>query len=152
MPDEKRFPRQRSDILGSSASIIFQSAYTTMSNGATFRWRTVVEVAAISAVIYFLLGTPGLRGSSLTGKTSSSLEQTLQDEPVARAKSDRLVYPEPNLTCDRHDFEIHVFSTSPLVIYVDGFLSERETEHLIEVRYRIIAKLQPNDCNRIDLQ
>ena len=100
------------------------------SDNATFRWRTVLEVAAIAGVIYFFLGTPGLQGS-LTAQ-SSSFEK---DVPVSKASSDELVYPDPSLECGRHEYEVHVFSTSPLVVYIDGFLSENEAQHLIDLRY-----------------
>lgn len=96
----------------------------------SFRWRTILEVAVISIVIYVFLGTPGLPSSS-GGESSSNG----RDIPVARAKTESLVYPDKNLQCPRHDFDIHVFSASPLVIYIDGFVSEEEAEHLVDIRH-----------------
>ena len=95
----------------------------------SFRWRTVLEVAVISIVIYVFLGTPGLPSSS---KSESSIEK---DVPVARAKTESLVYPDKNLKCPQHNFDIHVFSTSPLVVYIDGFVSDSEAEHLVDIRF-----------------
>ena len=94
----------------------------------SFRWRTVLEVAIISIVIYVFLGTPGLTNSS-GGKSPSKI-----DIPIARAKTESLVYPDRNLECPRHAYDIHVFATSPLVIYIDGFLSEEEAQHLVDIR------------------
>ena len=98
-------------------------------SGQSFRWRTVLEVAVISVVIYVFLGTPGLpsqlRGTSSTGR----------DVPIARAKVESLVYPDKDLKCLRHDFDIHLFSASPLVIYIDGFLSDKEADHLVDIRH-----------------
>ena len=97
----------------------------------SFRWRTVLEVAVISIIIYIFLGTPGLPGSSSESKSASNQK----DVPLhARAKIESLVYPEKGLKCPKHEFDIHVFSASPLVIYVDGFLSAEEAEHLVDIR------------------
>ena len=100
-----------------------------MSSSPSFRWRTIVEVGVISAVIYIFLGTPGLRLSSSEKSTTHS------DVPIAKAKTESLVYPSKDLECPRHDFDIHIFSTSPLVVYVDGFLGDQEAEHLIGIRF-----------------
>ncbi|KAK5165952.1 uncharacterized protein LTR77_008876 [Saxophila tyrrhenica] len=93
-----------------------------------FRWRTIVEVAAISIVIYIVLGAPGL-------KTPSHIESTSeQDVPIARARAESLVYPDwKDLKCSKHGVDMHIFSTQPLVIYIDGFLSGDEVEHLVDI-------------------
>lgn len=99
-----------------------------MSN-QPFRWRTVVEVAVIAVVIYVLVGAPGL-STSLQGDSSPA-----QKVPVAKAKVESLVYPDKDLKCPEHEFRIHIFSTSPLVVYVDDFVSEAEARHLVDTRY-----------------
>ena len=94
-----------------------------------FRWRTILEVAVISIVIYVFLGTPGL-------KTPAQHEPSVEEDvPVARAKAETLVYPDMmNLKCAKHELDMHVFSTDPLVIYIDGFLSDSEAQHLVAIR------------------
>ena len=105
-----------------------------MSNQpASFRWRTIVEVAVIGVVIYIFLGTPGLHSSS-TSETPAH-----DDIPVGRAKVESLVYPDKDLRCLKHEFDVHIFSTSPLVVYLDGFLSEAEADHLVDIRYLSIC-------------
>lgn len=99
-----------------------------MSGQPSFRWRTIVEVVVISAVIYLFLGTPGLRSSSTVKSTTHG------DVPVAKAKVESLVYPNKDLECEKHDFGIHIFSTNPLGVYLDGFLSDQEAEHLVDIR------------------
>ena len=99
-----------------------------MSN-QQFRWRTVVEVAVISVVIYVLAGAPG-RPASLKG-TSTDHERV----PVAIAKTENLVCPAEDLQCSKDAYDTHIFSRSPLVIYVDGFLSEAEADHFVDIRY-----------------
>lgn len=95
--------------------------------GQAFSYRTVLEVAAISIVIYILLGAPGLSSTKIEPATTS-------DVPTAKAKVEHLVYPSKGLQCPRHDYDIHIFSTNPLVLYVDGFLSNAESDHLISLR------------------
>lgn len=94
-----------------------------------FRWRTILEVAVISVVIYVFLGAPGL-------KTQPQHEPSNEEDvPVARAKAETLVYPDMmNLKCAKHQVDMHVFSTDPLVIYIDGFLSDAEAQHLVAIR------------------
>lgn len=94
-----------------------------------FRWRTIVEVAIVAVIIYLAIGSPGL---SSTENSSQSNEDNV---PSARAKVETLVYPDRDLRCTEHIFDVHVLSTSPLVIYIDGFVSEAEAQHLIDIRY-----------------
>ncbi|EME48959.1 hypothetical protein DOTSEDRAFT_67862 [Dothistroma septosporum NZE10] len=94
--------------------------------GESFRYRTVVEVAGIAIILYVLLGAPGLY-------SSGNDRTTQQDVPVAKAKVEQLVYPSPMLKCERHDYGTHIFSTSPLVVYIENFLSEQEVQHLIDL-------------------
>jgi len=95
---------------------------------AAFRWRSILEVAAVAAIIYVFLGTPGLEKVFPSGGKKI-------DTPKARPKIESLVYPEKDLQCASHGYEVHVFSTRPLVIYIDGFLSDEEAGHLVEIRW-----------------
>lgn len=110
--------------------LYFLSTANLSSTMATqsFRWRTVLEVAVISIVIYIFLGTPGFPKSS----KGNSLGEA--DLPIARAKIESLVYPTKDLSCKNHEHDIHIFSTNPLVLYIDGFLSDREAQHLVNIR------------------
>ncbi|TKA80630.1 hypothetical protein B0A55_01868 [Friedmanniomyces simplex] len=93
---------------------------------STFRWRTPLEVAAISTIIYILLGTPGL-------PTWIWPDNTPVHEASPRAKVESLVYPDPGLQCPEHNYQVHIFSTTPLIIYIDNFLSPEEATHLIDL-------------------
>jgi len=44
------------------------------------------------------------------------------------------VYPDPDLECPEHGYNVHIYSVKPLVIYVDGFLSSEEADELVELR------------------
>lgn len=52
---------------------------------------------------------------------------------------DSFISPEDDVpfSCAEQEerYKVHIFSRVPLVIYIEGFLSEEETEHLIRVRY-----------------
>lgn len=102
-----------------------------MSAPQEFRWRTIVEVAVLAAAIYAFLGAPGLDGRSLL---SSSPGSRKAETPKPRGKIESLVYPSKDLKCPEHIYDIHIFSTSPLIIYVDGFLSNEEADHLVDIR------------------
>lgn len=92
-----------------------------------FRWRTILELTTISAVVYFFLGAPGLSGVL---KSSGRHVAT----PKALVRPESLVYPNTDLQCKEHGYDIHVYSTKPLVIYIDGFLGGQEAEQLVELR------------------
>lgn len=106
-------------------------------------YRTALEMAIISMVIYILVGAPGISSlSSSSSSSSSSHDNSNSDSATSglfsnsdkKVKIEHLVYPSKNLTCPKHDYTTHIFSTSPLVIYIEDFLSAEEVEHLIEVR------------------
>lgn len=104
----------------------------------SFRYRTIIEVAAISLVIYFFLGTPGLSSSRTPSSPLPPSTSNIQDEdvPEAKAKIEALTTPDPNLQCPPHAFKnVHVFSSTPLVVYIDGFLSEEEADHFVDISF-----------------
>ena len=96
---------------------------------SSFRWRTVLELAAIVSVIYIFLGSPGLSGS-LT--TSGEKKNVVKPKPHIRP--DALVYPDPDLQCPEHGYDVHIYSAKPLVIYIDSFLSHAEADALVDLR------------------
>jgi prolyl 4-hydroxylase len=94
----------------------------------SFRWRTVLELAAIVSVIYIFLGAPGLSGSL----TSGEKKYVVKPKPHIRPES--LVYPDADLECPEHGYDVHIYSAKPLVIYIDNFLSHEEADALVDLR------------------
>jgi prolyl 4-hydroxylase len=94
----------------------------------SFRWRTILELAVIGAVVYFLIGAPGL------SDVISSSKKGVVPAPKIHLKPDSLVYPDLNLDCAKHTYDIHIFSAKPLIVYIDGFLTESEADALVEQR------------------
>lgn len=90
-----------------------------------------MEIGVISAIIYVFLGAPGFPAS---GEHKTVLDSEV---PRARAKVENLVYPNLELQCSEHRFDIKVFSTRPLVIVIDDFLSADEVHHLVDIRFDI---------------
>ena len=88
----------------------------------------MIEIAVIAAIMVFFLGQDQLKAST---KAILGAEQKVS---TATAKIESLVYPEKDLRCSKHEYGVHVFSTAPLIIYIDGFLSDDEAEHLIHIR------------------
>lgn len=101
-----------------------------MANQQSFRWRTIIEVGLISAIIYFFLGFPGLPRST---KNSASVLKDVRPSPGSTARVESLVTPRPGLQCSPHEYRIHVFSSTPLVIYIEDFLSPTEADHLVSI-------------------
>jgi len=91
----------------------------------------VVEVCIISAVIYILLGAPGF---PLSFTSTFTLSENDKADSGTQTKIESLVYPSPNLSCPTHQYTVHLLSGAPLVVYIDGFLSEAETNHIVSIR------------------
>lgn len=102
-------------------------------SGSPFKWRTAIEYAIISVVIYFLVGAPGFPKHLLTD-TNSSTTTAARSTAVSHVKLDNLVYPAKDLQCPDHKYNIRIFSASPLIIYIENFVSEDEAAHLVQLR------------------
>jgi prolyl 4-hydroxylase len=118
-----------------------------MSNPQPFRWRTILEVGLISAVLYVFLGGPGFPSGLLNSDSGSTVDTPV---PKARAKVENLVYPDRSLTCAVHKYDIRIFSETPLVILIDNFVSEAEANHLTSIRY-VFSPLEHYLQQRIDI-
>jgi hypothetical protein len=94
----------------------------------SFRWRTILEVTVIASVIYFFIGAPGLSDVLSSGKKG------VVPAPKIHLKPDSLVYPDLDLDCAKHTYDVHIFSAKPLIVYIDGFLTESEADALVELR------------------
>ncbi|KJX96027.1 oxidoreductase like protein [Zymoseptoria brevis] len=95
--------------------------------GQSFRYRTIVEVAVISIVIYIFLGAPGFPAS--TTKVPSIPKANSKGLP----KVENLVYTSRELVCPPSHYDAHIYSTAPLLIYIENFLSHSEADHLISL-------------------
>jgi prolyl 4-hydroxylase len=99
-------------------------------NSQLYHPATLLQYAVILAAIYVFLNGPF---SGVSQGQSSSDES--YDIPLSQEKADQLVYPDTGLQCDTHPYNVHIFSRSPLVIYIPNFISKVESKHMIEIRY-----------------
>ena len=50
---------------------------------------------------------------------------------------------QPAIECPPDTYSIHILSKSPLVIYIEDFLSTTDRRHLLDIRYYPISLLLP---------
>jgi prolyl 4-hydroxylase len=96
---------------------------------------SLLQYAVLGLVGYVLAGAPLL--SILFG--SSSKKHPSQQ--FTGDQSDSLVVPDQNLSCPFHGYNVHLFSHEPLVLYLAGFLSDEEAEHVVRMRYENYSSL-----------
>lgn len=99
----------------------------TSSNSNGFR----LGLEYLIPLAFLLLIAGGPIQQFLFGDRSSSLLST-NEAPVLDAE--KLVVPDASLRCPHHSYETHILSTEPLVVYIPGFLSDAEADHLVEIR------------------
>jgi hypothetical protein len=88
---------------------------------------SVVQYTVFGVFAYILAGAPLLSiFSSDSGvvKTQLSFDQ-----------AETLVFPEKVLKCPEHKYAVHILSRDPLVVYIEGFLSHEEAEHVVTMRW-----------------
>lgn len=90
---------------------------------------TLLQYVAILSAIYVFFNAP-FAGVSQDRSTS---EESF-DIPLSQEKAEQLVYPDSVLQCEPHSYKVHIFSRSPLIIYIPDFLSKVESKHMIEIR------------------
>jgi len=102
-----------------------RSMASSNSNGFRLGLEYLIPLA------FLLLIAGGPIQQLLFGDRTSSLLST-NEAPVLDAE--KLVVPDANLACPPHSYETHILSTEPLVVYISGFLSNTEADHLVEIR------------------
>jgi prolyl 4-hydroxylase len=61
-------------------------------------------------------------------------QQKSTRQQILRFNESFIAADEP-LSCPPHGFSTHILSHEPLIIYIEDFLSEKESEHLLKIRY-----------------
>jgi prolyl 4-hydroxylase len=46
-----------------------------------------------------------------------------------------LIASDEPLSCPDHSYNTFILSHEPLMVYIEGFLSEEERKHLLKIRY-----------------
>lgn len=89
--------------------------------------RTTLEYTAIIALLVALFG--GSKIQSLFGADSD----THHESRVSQDQLGSLVYPDKDLHCPNQPLDIHIFSRSPLIIYISNFVSDEDSKHLVDI-------------------
>jgi hypothetical protein len=103
------------------------------SSSSSFTPLTFLQYAVFAAVAYVLAGAPFL--SSILSGTSLGAGEVKKEKQYSYEKIESLMTPDPELVCEEQGYKVHVFSREPLVIYLEGFLSEEERRHVVDIRY-----------------
>lgn len=108
------------------------------SSASSFSVFTIFQYAFLALIAYVLAGAP-LQEILFGGNGSGSSYSYNKDASVSSMspqKLDSLVVPDANLTCEEHAFKsVHVLSREPLVVYIEGFLGEKEADEVVDLRY-----------------
>jgi prolyl 4-hydroxylase len=86
---------------------------------------TIVEYALLAIPLY-LFGLSPLLNILFPKDVSETSYQSFE-------KTDSLIIPNDALQCPSHSYQTYIAHHEPLVIYVDNFLSNTETEHLVQL-------------------
>ncbi|KAF1998069.1 hypothetical protein P154DRAFT_622046 [Amniculicola lignicola CBS 123094] len=93
---------------------------------------SVLQYTALAVLAYVLAGAPFL--AVFTGSTAKLGGRSERKKEVhSFDRGEGLVVPERNLSCKKHTYNTHVFSRDPLVVYIEGFLSDEEASHVVEM-------------------
>lgn len=90
--------------------------------------RTALQYIGILAVLYIVFG------NSISTTVFPQTKEETVDLPVSQDHIESLVYPDPKMQCPQKPLDVHIFSNNPLIIYIPTFLSDEESQHMIEIR------------------
>jgi prolyl 4-hydroxylase len=114
------------------------SSSSSASYSSSLSITSVVQYGFLAALAYILAGAPlsTLLTSHAGGDVTSSSSVGARSGVDVRANLDNLVIPERNLSCAAHTYKgVYVLSREPLVVYIEGFVSEEEEEEVVALRY-----------------
>jgi prolyl 4-hydroxylase len=122
------------------------------SSTSSFSIATLVQYCFLAIFGYVLAGAPlqNLFAPSTSPSPSeraarrAQWRNSIKGVQIAKEKLDNLVVPDRNLSCALHQFKgVHVMSREPLVVYIEGFLSEGEVGNLVDIRYALLSTIRP---------
>lgn len=86
--------------------------------------------------LYLFIGAPILRQLYPSGTTDSISDPA--EPKTDHLSDDNFVSVDDGVPLDcpgEDDYQIHILSREPLVMYIEGFLSGWEADHLVDMRY-----------------
>jgi prolyl 4-hydroxylase len=111
----------------SSSSSASSSAYSSKFPS----FSSLVQYAFFAGVLYVLAGAP----LQAVFRSDTNTFTRSGEGGMAQEKLESLVMPEKGLVCEEHAYKgVHVLSREPLVVYVEGFVSDGEARHVVGLR------------------
>jgi hypothetical protein len=89
---------------------------------------SIIQYTVFGVFAYILAGAPLL---SIFSSNSDSGVKT----QLSSAQAETLVFPEKGLQCPEHKYAVNILSREPLVVYIEGFLSDEEATHVVRMRW-----------------
>lgn len=114
-----------------------------MPSPAIPKLSTIVTWAFYLVPIYIFLISPALRTLFPSEDANNGFllpgDEDYEDGhllPGLNTTDDSFISPEGNtpVNCPADDYHVHIFSRTPLIIYVENFVSQEEADHLVTVR------------------
>jgi prolyl 4-hydroxylase len=91
---------------------------------------SAIQYAFFGIVLYVLAGAPL---SSFISDASTSSSHSRGGEKL---NLEHLVIPDPHLVCPAFAFNgVYILHRDPLVLYIEGFVSELEARHVVNIRF-----------------
>jgi prolyl 4-hydroxylase len=90
------------------------------------RITTLFEYLLFGVPLYIFIASPLLKVIAPSFFDSGGLSNYQSFE-----NTDALVFPDKNLVCPPHHYNVRFLSREPLIMYIDGFLSKKEADHLV---------------------
>ena len=93
-----------------------------------------LQYTLLAGVAYVLAGAPLF--SVITSYSGTTPRYANAGTITSLEKLQSLVVPEADLVCQEHSHRgVFVLSREPLVIYIEGFLSDVEAKEVVKIRY-----------------
>jgi prolyl 4-hydroxylase len=104
---------------------------------------TILQYTFLAVLGYILAGAPLISlltsdGAALPSSSTGRRQRGgLAQQPLSFEKAESLVIPDgqEDLECEEAGYRSFVLSREPLVVYLEGFLSEGEREEIVSVRW-----------------
>lgn len=104
-----------------------------MHSSLPLSFSAILQYALIAGVAYVLAGAPLL--SAITSYSGTTPRDANAGSTSSLDKLDSLAIPEVDLSCPEHSHQgVFVLSRDPLVVYIEGFLSDVEAEEIVKLR------------------
>jgi prolyl 4-hydroxylase len=89
---------------------------------------SIIQYTVFGIFAYILAGAPLL--SIFSSNSHPGVKTQLSAE-----QAETLVFPEQGLECPEHKYAVNILSREPLVVYIEGFLSDEEAKHVVRMRW-----------------